>query len=76
MTRTDRVVTYAELLDGTAAPGTGASALSYFQSSGTDTNHLTELGYEFVEGRKVAAVLNLPVLSDTGSRQLTRRIRR
>lgn len=57
VTRTDRVVTYAELLAGTGGGGSN----SYYQSSGTDTNHLTKAGYEFVEGRKVAAVLALPV---------------
>lgn len=60
VTDTSAMVTYQQLLDGTAEVGTGASALSYYQSSGTDTNHLTKAGYEYVEGIKVALVMSLP----------------
>ena len=66
VTDTSQVVTYAEILAGTG----GGGANSYFQSSGTDTHHLTKAGYEFVEGRKVAALMALPAPLTSGTTRL------
>lgn len=66
VTDTSKLVTYAELLAGTGGGGSN----SYYQASGTDTNHLTKAGYEFVEGRKVAALMTLPPPAYGGSAKL------